>query len=121
MQPRPPVAATEMQGSSKGLGSLAPPPLPPVRRTKSISSRSSDSGSAPPPPPPRKHKTNGIDSLEKPPVEDKDERTSDILVDLQKLQREVDELRGKYGSKATAGVAQAANKHQPDHSNLIMH
>ncbi|KAL7269126.1 hypothetical protein RUND412_008224 [Rhizina undulata] len=99
---------------SGGAGKLPPPP-PPIRRLRSISKRpvsmaghersaSVSSGILPPPPPPPPRKksedettTSGSLVMEKLPLEsDSDPGNVDILVDLEKLQREVDALRGKY-------------------------
>ncbi|KAI5837309.1 hypothetical protein DFP73DRAFT_316548 [Morchella snyderi] len=82
---------------SGGSGKAKPPP-PPVRRMKSTNHRTHERTPSignmppppPPPPPPRGRTVSGSTVEEKVPEE------KDILIDLQKLQREVDELRGKY-------------------------
>lgn len=78
------------------------PPLPPIRRMKSVNARPTGHGRAqslgvvtmpPPPPPPPRSRAASVE-----------EEGVDILVDLQKLQREVDELRGKYEGRVGVGV-----------------
>jgi hypothetical protein len=103
-------------------GGKMPPPPPPIRRHKSTNTRTTSRHEVaspvapsnhppPPPPPPRRNRTstfNSVDSREEAlsqslsgeavnTAEEASER--DILVDLEKLQREVDELRGKYEGK----------------------
>ncbi|CAZ79664.1 unnamed protein product [Tuber melanosporum] len=97
------------------------PPPPPIRRHKSTSSRASTVPLSalpvpppPPPPPPRRNRSSTANSYETPeePLTTPPEKSlplptepampivqgteTDILIDLEKLQREVDELRGKY-------------------------
>ncbi|PUU73440.1 hypothetical protein B9Z19DRAFT_1004450 [Tuber borchii] len=101
------------------------PPPPPIRRHKSTNSRASTTPlsalSVPPPPPPpppsrrsRSSTANSYESAEEPPTTPPAKSSplatapeipmvqgteTDILIDLEKLQREVDELRGKYEGK----------------------
>ena len=111
----PSASATE----KSGVRSLVPPPPPPVRRSTSSSSRNIPRVSTtvrhanlnpPPPPPPRKQPNHSAEPeggaalretmSTKGEEAKKEEPVDHILVDLQKLQREVDELRGKYAGNA---------------------
>ncbi|KAI5776843.1 hypothetical protein EDC01DRAFT_436824 [Geopyxis carbonaria] len=106
--------STQEKNASKiSTRGLAPPP-PPIRRTKSTSSNKNgipgsgrkgvDFGTVihPAPPIPSRSCENvpvNNKTLEVLPVlgEEVAQSTCDILTDLEKLQKEVDELRGKYG------------------------
>ncbi|RPA99507.1 hypothetical protein L873DRAFT_1828027 [Choiromyces venosus 120613-1] len=113
LRPSTPVA-------SPNNSKMKPPP-PPIRRHKSTNSRASTIPLSalsipppPPPPPPRRNRSSTANSYESreeplttPPAKSSPLPTepqisivpgteTDILIDLEKLQREVDELRGKY-------------------------
>ncbi|KAH8145989.1 uncharacterized protein LAJ45_09911 [Morchella importuna] len=106
--PSPPVSRRQSVRSSVelerpstpngGSGKVKPPPPPPpVRRMKSTNHRTHErtpsTGNMPPPPPPPPPRGRTVSGST---IEEKVPEEKDILIDLQKLQREVDELRGKY-------------------------
>ncbi|KAA8913610.1 hypothetical protein FN846DRAFT_928897 [Sphaerosporella brunnea] len=114
-------ATTEKTENQKPAKSPTPPPPPPVRRSKSTSSRGAPPGpnanirgrpmsTAPPPPPPRRSidTERGADvdvRPASPSIEEKE--ATDILLNLEKLQKEVDELRGKYAQVPTQAAVTA--------------
>ncbi|CUS11246.1 unnamed protein product [Tuber aestivum] len=114
-----PIHPSTPVGSANG--SKMKPPPPPIRRRKSTNSRASTLPLSalsvpppPPPPPPRRNRSSTANSYESseelltiPPAEPLplpaepeipivQGTETDILIDLEKLQREVDELRGRY-------------------------
>lgn len=125
VQRRSPAAAEKSEGIKTPRSSTPlppPPPPPPMRRAKSVSVRTtvgasvkdgqsptqSPTQSPPPPPPPHRRSRSSMDgseSAQRPDVhlpvlgEEKEREamaSNDILVDLQNLQRKVDELRRSY-------------------------
>jgi len=114
-----PSPALEPGGSQPTTG--LPSPALPIRRSKSAASRGSpgsnaSDGISPPPPPPRKARasTYESESLEKLSIlpeergEEPERAAGDILVNLEKLQREVDELRGKYATQSNVRTEKSA-------------
>jgi hypothetical protein len=115
----PPSSSAEFQAaipsddvSLNPLGSPSsrPPSLKAGRRASSYGSVPSNSSSGPPPPPPpRRTRDSVLRSSDSPPVSRvvTDENTPlpqpsnalDILADLTKLQKEVDDLRGHYENR----------------------
>ncbi|KAJ5306587.1 hypothetical protein PENANT_c031G05871 [Penicillium antarcticum] len=118
----PPTSSAEFQAAiptgdvslnSWGSPSSRPPSLKAGRRASSYGSvpSSSSSGPPPPPPPPRRTRDSVIRSSDGPSVsrvnDENDENAPlpqpsnalDILADLTKLQKEVDDLRGHYENR----------------------
>lgn len=114
----PPSSSAEFQAaiptgdvSVNPLGSPSsrPPSLKASRRASSYGSVPSNSSGPPPPPPPRRMRDSVIRSSDTPPTSRvvNDENTPlpqpsnalDILADLTKLQKEVDDLRGHYENR----------------------
>ncbi|KAJ5766465.1 uncharacterized protein N7511_004081 [Penicillium nucicola] len=116
----PPTSAAEFQAaiptggvSLNPLGSpdSRPPSLKAGRRASSYGSvpSNSSSGPPPPPPPPRRMRDSLLRSGDSPPVsrvpDDENQplprpsNALDILADLTKLQKEVDDLRGHYENR----------------------
>ncbi|KAJ5937421.1 hypothetical protein N7454_004721 [Penicillium verhagenii] len=98
--------------SSAGVGHLSPPtnsqPPQPGRRTSSYGNIASGSSVAPPPPPPPRRAREGARSSEGRPVSQiittdeplpQPSNAKDILADLLRLQKEVDDFRGNYESR----------------------
>lgn len=70
-----------------GSSSVAPPPPPPPRRSRDSNARSSDGGPA--------SRTTSAEEMPLP----QPSNASDILADLTRLQKEVDDLRGHYENR----------------------
>ncbi|KAI9753602.1 MAG: hypothetical protein M4579_005066 [Chaenotheca gracillima] len=100
---------TKMEDVSSGSGTQAPPPLPPPRRQRASSRSSIETSGSPAPPVHRRsgekertsfdsgRRTSGTyaETLSEEPSSDVP-KGLDVLADLTALQREVDELRGKF-------------------------
>ncbi|KAJ5639797.1 uncharacterized protein N7484_007659 [Penicillium longicatenatum] len=98
--------------SSAGAGHLSPStnsqPSHPGRRASSYGNIASGSSVAPPPPPPPRRARDGARNTEGRPVSQiitteeplpQPSNALDILADLSRLQKEVDDLRGQYESR----------------------